>query len=137
VKSLSYAGNMLAKRLAEEAGGDDALLVTPHGRVLEGTTSALFASLDGTTLVTPPLSERILDSITRRRLLAMLPDAREEVITREELRGAREAFLASTTREVQAIARIDDDVLPQAPGPLTQAASEAFAAHVREALDAA
>jgi branched-chain amino acid aminotransferase len=137
VKSLSYAGNMLAKRLAEEAGGDDALLVTPHGRVLEGTTSSLFASLDGTTLVTPPLSDRVLDSITRRRLLALLPGAREEVITREELRGAREAFLASTIREVQAIAHIDGDALPQAPGPLTQAAAEAFAAHVRDTLGAA
>jgi branched-subunit amino acid aminotransferase/4-amino-4-deoxychorismate lyase len=137
VKSLSYGGNMLATRLAVERGATEALLVTPHGRVLEGTTSSLFASLDGTTLVTPPLSDRVLDSITRRRLLAMLPDAREEVITREELRGAREAFLASTTREVQAIARIDGDVLPQAPGPLTQAASDAFGAHVREALGAA
>jgi branched-subunit amino acid aminotransferase/4-amino-4-deoxychorismate lyase len=137
VKSLSYAGNMLAGRLAQEAGADEALLVTPHGRVLEGTTSSLFASLDGKTLVTPPLSDRVLDSITRRRLLALLPGAREEVITREELRGAREAFLASTTREVQAIARIDGDELPQAPGPLTQAAAGAFAAHVREALSPA
>jgi branched-chain amino acid aminotransferase len=136
VKSLSYAGNMLAKRLAEEAGGDEALLVTPHGRVLEGTTSSLFVSLDGEMLVTPPLSDRVLDSITRRHLLALLPHAREEVVTREELRRAREAFLASTTREVQAIARIDDDELPLAPGPLTQAAGAAFAAHVRDALGA-
>jgi branched-chain amino acid aminotransferase len=137
VKSLSYAGNMLAGRIAQEAGGDDGLLVTPHGRVLEGTTSSIFASLDGKTLVTPPLSDRVLDSITRRRLLALLPDTREEVITRDELRGATEAFLASTTRDVQAIARIDDDALPAAPGPLTQAAAGAFAAHVRGELGTA
>jgi branched-subunit amino acid aminotransferase/4-amino-4-deoxychorismate lyase len=136
VKSLSYAGNMLAGRLAQEAGADDALLVTPHGRVLEGSTSSLFASLDGETLVTPPLSDRVLDSITRRRLLALLPGAREEVVTREELRGAREAFLASTTREVQAIARIDGDELPAAPGPLTQGAADTFSAHVRDTLGA-
>jgi branched-chain amino acid aminotransferase len=136
VKSLSYAGNMLATRLAVEQGATEALLVTPHGRLLEGPTSSFFVSLDGETLVTPPLSDRVLDSITRRRLLALLPDAREEVVTREELRGAHEAFLASTTRDVQAIARIDDIILPAAPGPLTAAAAEAFDAHVAAELGA-
>jgi branched-subunit amino acid aminotransferase/4-amino-4-deoxychorismate lyase len=132
IKSLSYGGNMLATRLAQEAGGDEALLVTPHGRVLEGPTSSLFASFDGETLVTPPLSERVLDSITRRHLLELLPQVREEVVTRDELRRAREAFLASTTREVQAVRSIDGDPLPEAPGPLTTAAAEAFSARVRE-----
>jgi branched-chain amino acid aminotransferase len=136
VKSLSYAGNMLAGRLAQEAGADEALLVTPHGRVLEGPTSSFFVSLDGETLLTPPLSDRVLDSITRRRLLALLPNAREEVVTRDELGRAREAFLASTTRDVQAVARFDQDALPAAPGPLTQAAADTFAAHVRDELGA-
>ena len=36
VESLSYGGNMLASRLAREQGADEALLVSPHGRVLEG-----------------------------------------------------------------------------------------------------
>ncbi|MBI5104181.1 MAG: aminotransferase class IV, partial [Solirubrobacterales bacterium] len=81
VKSLSYAGNMLAGRIARERGADEALLVSPHGRVLEGPTSSLFVSLDGETLVTPPLTDRVLDSITRRHLLELLPHAREEVLT--------------------------------------------------------
>jgi branched-subunit amino acid aminotransferase/4-amino-4-deoxychorismate lyase len=127
---------MLATRLAVEAGADEALLVTPQGRVLEGPTSSLFVSLDGETLVTPPLSDRVLDSITRRRLLEVLPNAREEVVTRDELRRAREAFLASTTREVHAVATIDGDALPAAPGPLSQAAAEAFDRHVRDELGA-
>ena len=38
IKSLSYASNMLASRMAKEQGCDEALLVTPHGRVLEGPT---------------------------------------------------------------------------------------------------
>ena len=42
VKSLSYAANMLCTRLAQERGFDEALLVTPHGRVLEAPTSSLF-----------------------------------------------------------------------------------------------
>ena len=53
VKSLSYAGNMLASRLAREQGFDEALLVTPHGRVLEAPTSSLFW-VRGGELLTPP-----------------------------------------------------------------------------------
>jgi branched-subunit amino acid aminotransferase/4-amino-4-deoxychorismate lyase len=134
IKSLSYGGNMLATRLAQERGADEALLVTPHGRVLEGPTSAFFVSLDGETLVTPPLSDRVLDSITRRRLLAVLPGVREEVVTREEVGGAREAFLASTTREVQPVATVDGDPLPAAPGPLTTDAAQRFRTLVRSEL---
>src|SRR5258707_8645 len=65
IKSLSYAGNMLAGRLARERGFDEALLVTPHGRVLEAPTSSIFWVKDGAVL-TPPLDEHILASITRR-----------------------------------------------------------------------
>jgi branched-subunit amino acid aminotransferase/4-amino-4-deoxychorismate lyase len=134
IKSLSYAANLLATRRAQELGADDALLVTPHGRVLEGPTASLFASLDGETLVTPPLTDRVLDSITRRRLLTILPHAREAVLTAEELGGAREVFLASTTREVQAVGHLDGRPLPEAPGPLTAQAAEAFSSHVRAQL---
>src|SRR5918999_1233519 len=69
IKSLSYAGNMLASRLAKERGFDEALLVTPHGRVLEAPTSSLFWANRAGTLCTPPLEEHILASITRDRLL--------------------------------------------------------------------
>jgi branched-chain amino acid aminotransferase len=65
VKSLSYAANMMATRLAREAGADEALLVTPDGRVLEAPTAAFFYVLDGR-LHTPPLADHVLDSITRR-----------------------------------------------------------------------
>jgi branched-subunit amino acid aminotransferase/4-amino-4-deoxychorismate lyase len=137
IKSLSYGANMLATRLAVERGGNEALLVTPHGRVLEAPTSAFFVSFDGATLVTPPLSDHILDSITRRRLLSVLGDrAREEVVTVESLGRAQEAFLASTTRDVQPVERVNDLVLPFMPGPLTGAATEAFAAHVADELNA-
>ena len=67
IKSLSYAANMLSTRLAQERGLDEALLVTPHGRVLEGPTSTFFWVRDGA-VRTPPLAEHILDSITRRRV---------------------------------------------------------------------
>ena len=106
IKSLSYGANMLAGRLARERGFDEALLVTPHGRVLEGPTSAIFVVLGGR-LVTPPLDEHVLDSITRRRVLAAV-DVVEQPVTLDDLRGASGAALASTTREVQPVHRIED-----------------------------
>jgi branched-chain amino acid aminotransferase len=133
VKSLSYAGNMLATRIAKEAGADEALLVTPHGRVLEAPTSTLFASLDGEQLVTPPLDDHILDSITRRRIMALM-HARERVLTLDEVLEARELFLASTTREVQAVRAVDGREAALAPGPLTLAAQGAFRAEVAREL---
>src|SRR3954469_14732139 len=118
VKSLSYGGNMLATRLAEQDGADEALLVTPHGRVLEAPTSTFFCSLDGRTLVTPPLEDHILDSITRRRLLGVC-EVEERPIAADDLRGAQEACLVSTTREVLAVSAIDGRALPVVGGPLT------------------
>jgi branched-chain amino acid aminotransferase len=112
VKSLSYAANMLAGRLARERGFDEALLVTPHGRVLEAPTSSIFwVDADGT-LCTPPLDEHILASITRARVMEVVP-VTERACTMDDLRAAREAFLASTTREAQSIAAIEDIELPE------------------------
>jgi branched-chain amino acid aminotransferase len=133
VKSLSYAANMLARRLAQEQGADDALLVTPHGRVLEGPTTSFVCSLDGETLVTPPLSEHILDSITRRRLFATI-EVTEQVIARDDLARAREAFMASTLREVHPVHAIDGAPLPAAPGALTQDAAARIRAHIEQEL---
>jgi branched-chain amino acid aminotransferase len=133
VKSLSYAGNMLAGRLARERGADEALLVTPHGRVLEGPTCSFFCSLDGEALVTPPLEDHVLDSITRRRLLR-LTEAREAIVAADELAGVREAFMASTLREVHPVHAIDGAALAAAPGPLTEAAAAAMRAHVEQEL---
>ncbi len=45
----------------------------------------------------------------------------------DDLRGASEAFLASTTREVQAVSAIDGTALAAAPGPRTREAQQAFA----------
>ena len=132
VKSLSYASNMLASRLAKEQGCDEALLVTPHGRVLEGPTTALFYSLGDDQLHTPPLDDHILDSITRRHVIAVT-GATERVTTTDDLAAFTEAFLASTLREVHPIHRIDQLELP-APGPLTSAAATAVADRIRAAV---
>ncbi|MEP6953059.1 MAG: aminotransferase class IV [Solirubrobacteraceae bacterium] len=128
VKSLSYGANMLATRLAKEDGAQEALLVTPHGRVLEAPTCSFFYSYDASTLCTPPLSEHILDSITRRMILAS-SEVTEQALTRDDLARVTEAFLASTLREVHPIDAIDEVAL-DAPGPLSAAASERVRAHI-------
>jgi branched-chain amino acid aminotransferase len=129
VKSLSYAANMLAGRLARQRGFDEALLVTPQGRVLECPTAAFFWVRDGE-LLTPPLADHVLDSITRR-LVMSVTDAREQPTALEDLARAQEAFIASSVREVLPVVRIDELQL-EAPGPRTSAA----AAAVRERIDA-
>ncbi len=131
-KSLSYAANMLAGRIAHEAGFDEALLVTPHGRVLEGPTWTFFW-VDAGRLCTPPLEDRVLDSITRARVLDAY-GGEERPCTLEDLRRAEEAFIASTVREVMPIAAIDDIVLPQAPGAVSLAAHAALRRRIDEEL---
>src|SRR5215207_10076395 len=105
IKSLSYGANMLATRLAQERGADEALLLTPHGRVLEAPTSSIFW-VSGGVLRTPPLSDHVLASITRA-LAIELASAEERSCTLDELFAADEAFLASTTRELQPVASVD------------------------------
>jgi branched-chain amino acid aminotransferase len=132
LKTLSYGGNMLAGRLAREQGFDEALLVTPHGRVLEGPTWSFFWVAGGE-LLTPPLEDRILPSITRAVVIEEA-GAREAICTQEDLALAEEAFIASTTREVLAIAAIDELVLRDAPGPVTNGAAERVRARIARDL---
>ena len=134
VKSLSYAGNMLASRIARERGFDEALLVTPHGRVLEAPTSSIFW-VQGDELLTPPLDDHILASITRAHVIE-LTGASERACTLADLEAADEAFLASTTREVQPVAAVDEKQF-EAVGAQTLAAAAALRARIESLLDTA
>lgn len=134
VKSLSYSGNMLASTIARENGFEEALLVTPHGRVLEGPTMSIFWADGDGTLCTPPLDEHILASITRARLLRLV-EVEERACTKDDILTASEAFFASTNREVQAIARIEGHHVEH--GPRTREAALALRAHIDEELGSA
>jgi branched-chain amino acid aminotransferase len=123
---------MLAGRLARERGFDEALLVTPHGRVLEAPTSSIFwVDLAGT-LCTPPLDEHILASITRDRVMRLL-DVEERSATVADVQDAEEAFLASTTREVQPVAVIEEREFP-GPGATTREAAQSLRRHIEDEL---
>jgi len=92
---------------------------------------AFFYALDGAQLYTPPLDDHILDSITRRHVIATT-GAQERVTTTDDLASVAEAFMASTLREVHPIHRIGEIELP-APGPLTSAAAAGVAERIRAA----
>jgi branched-chain amino acid aminotransferase len=104
--------------------------VRPDAVVLEAPTSTIFW-VSGDELRTPALETGILDSITRRALLADL-DVVEGEFGLDDALSATEAFLASTTREVQPVSAIDDRVLE--PGPRTAEAREVFARSIGETL---
>jgi branched-chain amino acid aminotransferase len=127
VKSLSYAANMQATRIAKAQGADEAVLVTTDGTVLEAPTSTIFWVSQQGELRTPSLASGVLDSITRGRIVAEL-EVEEGVWPIADLMSAKEAFLASTTREVQAVAEINGSALPEVPGERTREASEGFGA---------
>ena len=133
VKSISYAANMQATRIAQSRGADEAVLVRPDGVLLEAPTSSVFlASADGQ-LRTPEIEVGILESITRARLVSELA-VEEGTWTIDELRAAGEAFLASTTREVQPVSEVDGVRMPEAPGPRTREAIDSFATVLRREL---
>jgi branched-chain amino acid aminotransferase len=133
VKSISYAANMQATRLALGQGADEAILVTPDGTVLEAPTATVFWVSPQGALRTPALDAGVLESITRARIVAEL-EVEEGVWPVADLRAASEAFLASTTREVQAVSAIDGAQLETAPGERTREAQEAFAAALEREL---
>jgi branched-chain amino acid aminotransferase len=135
LKTLSYAGNMLAGRIARERGFDEALLVTPHGRVLEGPTWSFFWVAGGR-LYTPPLEDRILASITRAYVLDEC-EGEERPCTMDDVAAAEEAFIASTVREAMPIAVVDDISLPSAPGPVTLDVGERLVRRIERELAAA
>ena len=126
VKSLSYGANMLATRLAKEAGADEALLVRPDGIVLEPPTSSIFWVAEGA-LRTTALAEGVLASITRDRYPDGRPRRRGGRLDARRAEGGPEAFLASTTRSCRR-SRRSTTSRSRAPGPRTREAQDAFAA---------
>jgi len=126
VKSISYAANMEATRLAQARGADEAILVQPDGIVLEAPTSTVFWISPEGGMRTPALDIGILESITRAQIVREL-HVEEGAFQVEDLRSATEAFLASTTREIQPVSAIDGRELPGGPAPqAAREASEAF-----------
>lgn len=106
-KSINYIPAIVAARHAKAAGVIDALYLDSAGYVLEATRSNLFV-FAGDTLVTP--REGILPGITRGLVIDLARD-RFKVEVRalflDELYGAAEAFITSTSKEIMPLVAVD------------------------------
>ena len=132
-KTTSYAENVVALASARAAGSHEAIFANTRGELCEGTGSNVVVAREGR-LVTPPLSSGCLAGVTRA-LVVELCDVSEAPLPVGALAEADEAFLTSTTRQVQPITTVDGRGLASAPGPLTRAAMERFEDLVQRDLD--
>jgi len=105
VKSLSYAANCHASRLAEEGGYDDALFYSVISEEVLECPFSSFGWVKDRRLFTPPLSAGILDSITRRIVLEV-SHGEERTCTQADLAEADEALVMTTATEVVPVAAI-------------------------------
>jgi branched-chain amino acid aminotransferase len=137
LKTISYAANVRALAYAQERGAEEALFANTSGNLCEATGSNVFVVVDDVA-ITPPPSAGCLLGVTRGLLLELAAgcgvEAREADLPMAALASVTEAFLTSTTREVQAIGAIDDRKL-DAPGRLAECLAAAFRELVARDLD--
>jgi branched-chain amino acid aminotransferase len=132
VKTVSLAEGVTALAEARAAGADEALVLNHRGHLCEATTANVFLVHDGVA-ATPPLESGVLAGITREHVLEL--GAVEQVLSRPDIATAQEAFLTSSTREVQPLVAVDGrPVADGQPGPVTIRLADAYADLVRGAL---
>ena len=132
VKTVSLAESVTALAEARAAGADEALVLNHKDQLCEATTANVFLVHDGVA-ATPPLESGCLAGITREHVLEL--GAVERVLSRTDIMTAQEAFLTSSTREVQPLVAVDGrPVGAGKSGPVTTRLAEAYVRLVRETL---
>ena len=113
VKSVNLLANAMAKKKAQRAGADEAILVD-DGVVREGASASFFIVAGGK-VVTHPLDEHILPGVVRDRTISLAIGAKirvdERPIREAELLILDEAFITSTTMGVMPVTEIDGRVI--------------------------
>jgi branched-chain amino acid aminotransferase len=121
----AYVNSALAKSDANLAGFDEAIMINQDGHIAEGSAENVFILRKGK-IVTPPVTDNILEGITRNTMIALLRDELkmevvERSIDKSEVYLAEEAFMVATGAQVVAITRIDHRKLGSGSmGPVTQ-----------------
>jgi branched-chain amino acid aminotransferase len=107
----SYAQSALAKSEAVESGFDEAIVLTVDGHVSEGSAENLFMLKDGV-FVTPPVTDDILEGVTRTLLMGLIKDELgkqvvERSIDRTELYTCDELLLCGTGAQISPVVEVD------------------------------
>lgn len=113
VKSVNLLANAMAKKKAQRAGADEAVLLT-GGFVTEGASSSFFAVKNGA-VITHPLDEHVLPGVVRDQVIGLALGAKirvdERPLREAELFDLDEAFITSTTQGVMPVTEIDGRVI--------------------------
>jgi branched-chain amino acid aminotransferase len=130
-----YVNMAFQKSEAELNGFDEALVMTPDGHASEASAANLFVVRDGV-LLTPPVSDDILEGVTRKAIIRLATDAGIPVevrsIDRSELYVCDEVFLCGTGVQVSSVTEIDHRAVGTgAIGPVSRQISERYFAAVR------
>ncbi len=130
IKSNNLMNSALAMQEALRTGAFEGVMRNYRGELTECTTANLFIVKGGAAL-TPPLEAGLLPGITREFLFDVGNDVgidvREAVLRDDDLFGADEAFLTSTTREAVPIVTVNDRTIGKGtPGPVTKKLLEGF-----------
>jgi branched-chain amino acid aminotransferase len=137
----AYVNGALAKSEAQMNGFDEAIVLTQDGHVSEGSAENLFIVKNGK-LMTPSVTDNILEGITRRRLIGMARErleipVEERTIDRTELYTADEVFLCGTGAQLSPVVEIDRRAVGSGrPGPITRQLHDLYFDAVRGKVEA-
>lgn len=129
----NYLNSSFAKIEANHHGYEEAVLLNEDGKVCEGTGENIFI-VRGGVIFTPPVSDGLLEGITRDSIMVIAEDlgyeAREASLIRTDLYAADEVFMTGTAAEVVPVRSVDHHVIGPA-GPITLDLQQAYFRAVR------
>jgi branched-chain amino acid aminotransferase len=135
----AYVNSAFAKSEAQLNGFDEAIVLTQEGHVSEGSAENLFI-VKGGVLITPPVTDNILEGITRGRLISVAGDLGFQVVERSidrtELYVSDEVFLCGTGAQISPVVEIDRRTVGSGrPGPISRKLSQTYFDAVRGRLE--
>jgi len=127
----AYVNSAFIKTDAMLAGYDEAIALNRDGHVAEGSAENVFMLRDGV-VITPPVTDDVLEGITRRTLMTLIRDELgmevfERSIDRSELTVADELWLCGTGVQLAAVTHVDQRPVGTGKmGPLVSDLRELF-----------